>query len=174
MYAMSHTARHAAFSPPFPTLLCLSCFNLQICVNATQHTVQVSNHIVPDQAHADALGSWGDNGAARRAWEGDGRIDLRSVTNCLRQLPYHVAWQKGFRQAAGVLNPTVPIDSALETCRELGEGKNLLKAPTLASVHVSCRPMVLVAQLRAGCTLKRNCAEAACMHACVHMWHLEH
>lgn len=75
------------------------------------------------QAHADALGSWGDNGAvARRAWEGDGRIDLRSVTNCLRQLPYHVAWQRGFRQAAGVLNPTVPIDSALETCRELGEG----------------------------------------------------
>ena len=75
------------------------------------------------QAHADALGSWGDNGAAsRRAWEGDGRIDLRSVTNCLRQLPYHVAWQKGFRQAAGVLNPTVPIDTALETCRELGEG----------------------------------------------------
>ena len=75
------------------------------------------------QAHSDALGSWGDNGAAaRRAWEGDGRIDLRSVTNCLRQLPYHVAWQKGFRQAAGVLNPTVPIDTALETCRELGEG----------------------------------------------------
>lgn len=77
------------------------------------------------QAHSDALGSWGDNGAAaRRAWEGDGRIDLRSVTNCLRQLPYHVAWQKGFRQAAGVLNPTVPIDSALETCRELGEGQH--------------------------------------------------
>ena len=79
------------------------------------------------QAHSDALGSWGDNGAAaRRAWEGDGRIDLRSVTNCLRQLPYHVAWQKGFRQAAGVLNPTVPIDSALETCRELGEGQHIV------------------------------------------------
>lgn len=82
------------------------------------------------QAHSDALGSWGDNGAAaRRAWEGDGRIDLRSVTNCLRQLPYHVAWQKGFRQAAGVLNPTVPIDSALETCRELGEGEHTLSSP---------------------------------------------
>jgi len=82
------------------------------------------------QAHSDALGSWGDNGAAaRRAWEGDGRIDLRSVTNCLRQLPYHVAWQKGFRQAAGVLNPTVPIDSALETCRELGEGQHTLSVP---------------------------------------------
>ena len=80
------------------------------------------------QAHSDALGAWGDNGAAaRRAWEGDGRIDLRSVTNCLRQLPYHVAWQKGFRQAAGVLNPTVPIDFALETCRELGEGDTLIR-----------------------------------------------
>lgn len=86
-------------------------------------------HIVL-QAHSDALGSWGDNGAAaRRAWEGDGRIDLRSVTNCLRQLPYHVAWQKGFRQAAGVLNPTVPIASALETCRELGEGQHTLSLP---------------------------------------------
>ena len=39
-----------------------------------------------------------------------------------------MAWQKGFREAAGVLNPTVPIDSALETCRELGEGRLLLKA----------------------------------------------
>ncbi|KAL0049662.1 hypothetical protein WJX82_007154 [Trebouxia sp. C0006] len=86
------------------------------------------------QAHSDALGSWGDNGAAaRRAWEGDGRIDLRSVTNCLRQLPYHVAWQKGFRQAAGVLNPTVPIDSALETCRELGEGFGPQKLAVLAA-----------------------------------------
>ena len=77
------------------------------------------------QAHADALGTW-SNGRnaepARRAWEGDGRIDLRSVTNCLRQLPYHVAWARGFRQAAGVLNPTMPIDTALESCREMGQG----------------------------------------------------
>ena len=47
---------------------------------------------LPDQAHADALGTWGggvrgpDGQIARRAWEGDGRIDLRSVTNCLRQV----------------------------------------------------------------------------------------
>ncbi len=46
----------------------------------------------PIQAHADALGTWGggvrgpDGHVARRAWEGDGRIDLRSVTNCLRQV----------------------------------------------------------------------------------------
>ena len=102
---------------------------------------------MPDQAHADALGSWGDNGAARRAWEGDGRIDLRSVTNCLRQLPYHVAWQKGFRQAAGVLNPTVPIDSALETCRELGEGNSVMgNLPWLPCMSI-CSLVVLVAEL---------------------------
>ena len=47
---------------------------------------------LPVQAHADALGTWGggvrgpDGHIARRAWEGDGRIDLRSVTNCLRQV----------------------------------------------------------------------------------------
>ncbi len=98
-----------------------------------------ANHAMCDyvQAHSDALGSWGDNGAAaRRAWEGDGRIDLRSVTNCLRQLPYHVAWQKGFRQAAGVLNPTVPIDSALETCRELGEGGSKQQLLLLVQLQV--------------------------------------
>ena len=55
------------------------------------------------QAHADALGTWGrvegaTGAAARRGWEGDGRMDLRSVANTLRQLPYHVAWQRGFRQ----------------------------------------------------------------------------
>jgi len=80
------------------------------------------------QAHADALGTWGagvrgtDGQVVRRAWEGDGRIDLRSVTNCLRQLPYHVAWQRGFRQAATVLNPTIAIDVALETARDLEDG----------------------------------------------------
>ena len=80
------------------------------------------------QAHADALGTWGggtrapDGQMARRAWEGDGRIDLRSVTNSLRQLPYHVAWQRGFRQAATVLNPTIAIDIALETARDLDDG----------------------------------------------------
>ena len=78
------------------------------------------------QAHADALGNWaredGDNRGGRRGWEQDGRIDLRSVANSLRQLPYHVAWQRGFREAAQVLNPTIPIDVALENVRELDEG----------------------------------------------------
>lgn len=107
----------------------LAKLDLSIPLAANVCTKAAAAYIVL-QAHSDALGSWGDNGAAaRRAWEGDGRIDLRSVTNCLRQLPYHVAWQKGFRQAAGVLNPTVPIDSALETCRELGEGQHTLSLP---------------------------------------------
>ena len=46
------------------------------------------------QAQADAMGTWGMSGqndsGPRRVWEGDGRIDLRSVTNSQRQLPYHV------------------------------------------------------------------------------------
>ena len=156
-----------------------------------------------------------DGQIARRAWEGDGRIDLRSVTNCLRQvlrtlpalivggalknpllghsctlltsplpflkcvtsvayslcehpplntcpakgcishhhllqlspgwpfclssqsklmpaplmwvqLPYHVAWQRGFRQAATVLNPTIAIDIALETAHNLDDGKRTI------------------------------------------------
>ncbi|CAK0737042.1 hypothetical protein CVIRNUC_000845 [Coccomyxa viridis] len=91
------------------------------------------------QAHADALGTWGggvrapDGQMARRAWEGDGRIDLRSVTNSLRQLPYHVAWQRGFRQAATVLNPTIAIDIALETARDLDDGFGPQKLATLAA-----------------------------------------
>ncbi|BDA44275.1 probable E3 ubiquitin-protein ligase XBOS33 at N-terminal half [Coccomyxa sp. Obi] len=91
------------------------------------------------QAHADALGTWGggvraaDGQVARRAWEGDGRIDLRSVTNSLRQLPYHVAWQRGFRQAATVLNPTIAIDIALETARDLEDGYGPQKLATLAA-----------------------------------------
>ena len=77
------------------------------------------------QAHANAMGTWGRSGdtRGRRGWEGDGRIDLRSVANSLRQLPYHVAWQRGFREAAGILNPTVPIDVALENVREMDEGE---------------------------------------------------
>ena len=69
------------------------------------------------------MGTLGSTRGQRRAWEGDGRIDLRSVANCNRQLPYHVAWQRGYRQAAGILNPTVAIDNALETVRELDQGE---------------------------------------------------
>lgn len=47
---------------------------------------------------------------------------LRSVADSTRMLPYHVAWGRGFRLAAGLLNPTVNIDAALETARELEEG----------------------------------------------------
>ena len=50
------------------------------------------------QAHADALGMWNSIGEdGRREWENDGRIDLRSVTNAVKQLPYHVARQRGHR-----------------------------------------------------------------------------
>lgn len=96
----------------------------------------------PVQAHADALGTWGSGRnaePARRAWEGDGRIDLRSVTNCLRQLPYHVAWARGFRQAAGVLNPTVPIDTALESCREMGQGGGTVSPRCADSSAALCK-----------------------------------
>ena len=120
-----HTAldsqHHAASLPPGGARLTESlCWPHEACCLEPETLLPP-----PVQAHADALGTWG-NGRnaepARRAWEGDGRIDLRSVTNCLRQLPYHVAWARGFRQAAGVLNPTVPIDTALESCREMGQG----------------------------------------------------
>ena len=58
------------------------------CRDIPMHCVQCL------QAQADAMGTWGMSGqndsGPRRAWEGDGRIDLRSVTNSQRQLPYHV------------------------------------------------------------------------------------
>ena len=50
------------------------------------------------QAHADALGMWNSlSEDGRREWENDGRIDLRSVTNASKQLPYHIARQRGHR-----------------------------------------------------------------------------
>ena len=51
------------------------------------------------------------------------QVLMGAVWGC-RQLPYHVAWQRGFRSAAGILNPTVAIDNALETVRELDQGAN--------------------------------------------------
>ena len=78
------------------------------------------------QAHSDAMGTWGRGGedgpGSRRPWEGDGRIDLRSVANVLRQLPYHVAWVRGYRETASILNPTVAIDTALENVRDMQDG----------------------------------------------------
>ena len=53
------------------------------------------------QAHADALGMWNSlDEDGRREWENDGRIDLRSVTNALKQLPYHIARHRGHRYCA--------------------------------------------------------------------------
>ena len=79
------------------------------------------------QTHADAMGTWSDgNTDGRRGWEQSTRIDLRSVANAQRQLPYHVAWQRGFRQTAQILNPTIAIDLALENVRELEEGSLLV------------------------------------------------
>jgi hypothetical protein len=36
-----------------------------------------------------------------------------------------VAWQRGYRQAATVLNPTIAIDIALETAHDLDDGTHL-------------------------------------------------
>ena len=88
------------------------------------------------------MGNWArEDGPSngRRGWEQDSRIDLRSVANSLRQLPYHVAWQRGFRQAAQVLNPTIAIDVALENVRELDQGEQSLSFHGTASgwIHLS-------------------------------------
>jgi hypothetical protein len=71
------------------------------------------------------LGQERDAVTGRRAWENDGRIDLRSVTNVSRQLPYHVAYVRGFRECASILNPTRSIDWALESAREMDDGEAL-------------------------------------------------
>lgn len=49
-------------------------------------------------------------------------MDLRSVANVARQLPFHDAWNRGHRQAANLLNPSLAIDAALESSHELAQG----------------------------------------------------
>ena len=64
-------------------------------------------------------------------------LHLRSVADMTRMLPYHVAWGRGHRMAAGLLNPTVNIDAALETAREHDQGA---PQPCLCSGSRSSRP----------------------------------
>lgn len=132
---------------PLDWALMLSDYNR----NATCLDSGKLNSAVMLQAHADALGNWasedGDSRGGRRGWEQDGRIDLRSVANSLRQLPYHVAWQRGFRQAAQVLNPTIAIDVALENVRELDQGALTVRS----SAHPSTRGEKEIVCSIAGC-----------------------
>ncbi|KAK9834186.1 hypothetical protein WJX81_006554 [Elliptochloris bilobata] len=120
------------------------------------------------QAQADALGTWGNpdptasspgDPPARRAWEGDGRIDLRSVADATRLLPYHVAWGRGHRAAAGLLNPTVNIDTALETAREHDQGFGPQRLATLAA-HALRRDLLQWLEI-----FKVKKEAAACMRA---------
>jgi hypothetical protein len=68
------------------------------------------------QAQSDALGSWGRGQDGQRAtWENDGRIDLRSVTNSSRQLPYHVARHRGFRWACASVRARATWQAARAT-----------------------------------------------------------
>ena len=85
----------------------------------------------PLQAQASAMGTWGRSSDSRRGWEGDRRLDLRSVANGVGLLPYNVAWQRGHREAAQILNPHVPIDVALENVRETDQGDSPLGHPFL-------------------------------------------
>lgn len=97
-------ARDAELYQHFCRVLALSCCAaLGGPLSSSNVMLAPTGGIVCLQAHADALGTLGrtegaTGAAARRGWEGDGRMDLRSVANSLRQLPYHVAWQRGFRQ----------------------------------------------------------------------------
>jgi hypothetical protein len=60
------------------------------------------------------------------SWGAPGRA--RSVADAARMLPYHVAWGRGHRAAASLLNPTVNIDAALETARESDQGARRARA----------------------------------------------
>jgi hypothetical protein len=86
----------------------------------------------------------------RRAWENDGRIDLRSVTNAARQLPYHMAYVRGFRECASILNPTRSIDWALESVREMDAGVPHCFSPPHLSARVGAGRLMLVCTL-CGC-----------------------
>lgn len=80
------------------------------------------------QAHLDAQALLGPPTP-----ESEPRVDLRSITNASRQLPYHIARQRGHRHIQRILNPTVAIDTALEECRASEGGFGPQKLATLAA-----------------------------------------
>ena len=56
-------------------------------------------------------------------WEGDPTKDLRSFSNALRQLPYHIALGHNNWRVAQLLRPNLPIGDALTSARSTSEGK---------------------------------------------------
>lgn len=103
------------------------------------------------QAHVDAMGTWGDTpGGQRSSWEGNPRLDLRSMRDIRGLLPYHEALNHNMWSVSQLLHPGIPILRALDDAGATQEGTRFLlgqpdlKAANLhavrtkgASVHIS-------------------------------------
>jgi len=84
------------------------------------------------QAHAELMSAAGPlTEAGRRAWEGHSRTDIRSIRNCHRRLPYHLARERGRRNLMRLVDPRISIDAALDSVRDAQQG---LGAKRLSSI----------------------------------------
>jgi len=67
----------------------------------------------------------------RRTWEGHSRSDLRSVRNSNRRLPFHLARERGLTQVVALVDPRIPIDSALDVARDTEFGFGVKRLTTI-------------------------------------------
>lgn len=76
------------------------------------------------QAHVDAMGTWGDTPTGQRSsWEGNPRLDLRSVRDARGLLPYHEALNQNVWSISQLLHPGIPILTAIDDAGATQEGK---------------------------------------------------
>jgi len=102
--------------------------------NATHHARRASrlqsflrSRIV--QAHADAMGTWGDiPGGQRSSWEGNPRLDLRAVRDCRGLLPCHEALNHNMWSVSQLLHPGIAILTAIDDAGATQEGTRILPA----------------------------------------------
>ena len=64
----------------------------------------------------NGLGSTLDE-RGRRPWEGSSRTDVRSMRNCLRKLPFHLARERHLAQLMALVDPRIPAEAALDAAR---------------------------------------------------------
>ena len=70
----------------------------------------------------------------RRTWEGHSRSDPRSLRNSNRKLPFHLARERGLAQIVALVDPRIPIDSALDVARDTEFGFGVKRLTTICSM----------------------------------------
>jgi hypothetical protein len=90
------------------------------------------------QAHAELMAGAGSalDARGRRPWEGYSRSDVRSARNAARKLPFHLGRERGWAALMHLVDPRVPIDSALDAAREGEHGVGPRRLSTLCSMRM--------------------------------------